>query len=134
MSDKIYVDVILRNEQGRFLLQHHPQSKLKAWRFPGGKPEPGETFIGAAAREAKEELGIEPLFLEYVGKKTSTVESGTWTGYMFLCKCYIGTPRNVESEKHGEIRWLTLEEIGLEKSEPEYTFARKIATGQVDAI
>jgi 8-oxo-dGTP pyrophosphatase MutT (NUDIX family) len=36
-------------------------------------------LIGAAAREAKEELGIEPLSLVYIGKKESVVESGTWT-------------------------------------------------------
>lgn len=127
----IYVDVILRDEQGRFLLQHHPQSTKKAWRFPGGKPEPGETLIAAAAREAKEELGIEPLSLRYIGKGSSTVESGTYTGYMFLCERYIGRPHIVEWDKHDDLAYFEWQRI---EGEPEQTFAREIAMGQVPDI
>lgn len=131
-DEKIYVDIILRNSEGHFLVQHHPNSLLKPWRFPGGKPEPGETLIGAAAREAKEELGIEPLSLKYLGKKTSTVESGTWTGYMFLCEAYIGEPRVVEATKHDQIAWFHFE--NLFQVEPEYTFARMLAMGRVESL
>lgn len=127
MNDKIYVDVIIRDGRGFFLLQHHPNSQLKPWRFPGGKPEPGETLIGAAAREAKEELGIEPLSLKYLGKKSSTVESGTWTGHMFLCEKYVGEPRVVEDEKHDSLHWFLAEQIA---GEPERTFAFIVARGQ----
>jgi 8-oxo-dGTP pyrophosphatase MutT (NUDIX family) len=129
VSDKIYVDVILRDEQGRFLLQHHHNSQLKPWRFPGGKPEPGETLIGAAAREAKEELGIEPLSLVYIGKRDSVVESGTWTGHMFLCDRYIGMPHNVEESKHYALEYQHWFMITVE---PEATFAKMLALGQVD--
>jgi 8-oxo-dGTP pyrophosphatase MutT (NUDIX family) len=131
MEDQIYVDVVLCDRKGRFLLQHHPRSQMKPWRFPGGKPEPGETLIGAAAREAKEELGIEPLSLVYIGKKESVVESGTWTGYMFLCDRYIGRPRIVEKTKHDMLEWIPIENI---VSEPERTFALQVLGGQVDGF
>ena len=127
LPEKIYVDVIIRDGHGGFLLQHHPQSELKPWRFPGGKPEPGETLIGAAAREAREELGIEPLALKYIGKKSSTVESGTWMGYMFLCDRYLGEPKIVEDEKHDKLGWFLAEQI---VGEPERTFAYIVARGQ----
>lgn len=128
---KVYVDVILRDGQGRFLLQHHPHSQLKPWRFPGGKPEPGETFIAAAAREAKEELGIEPLSLVYIGKKSSIVESGEWTGYMFLCQSYIGEPRIMENAKHDRLEYLPLEMV---TGEPERTFAKAVSLGQIEGF
>jgi mutator protein MutT len=55
---------------GRLLVARRPAHKRHGglWEFPGGKVEEGESWADAAARERKEELGVdvartgEPLF------------------------------------------------------------------------
>lgn len=51
--------LILRTD-GRLLLAERPSGKPWAgwWELPGGKIEPGETVLGALARELEEELSI----------------------------------------------------------------------------
>jgi 8-oxo-dGTP pyrophosphatase MutT (NUDIX family) len=43
--------------------------------FPGGRPEPGETPVECALREANEEIGLDPAAVEVVGalQPTSTI-------------------------------------------------------------
>lgn len=52
---------LLIGPDGRLLLGQRPEGKPYAgwWELPGGKLEPGETFLQALARELREELGIE---------------------------------------------------------------------------
>lgn len=46
--------------------------------FPGGRSDPGETPWQAALREAEEEIGLEPRFVEIAGLSTSYL---TGTGF-----------------------------------------------------
>lgn len=56
---EVVVAVITRPD-GSFLLARRPEGKPYAgyWEFPGGKVEPGESFLYALNRELMEELGI----------------------------------------------------------------------------
>jgi 8-oxo-dGTP pyrophosphatase MutT (NUDIX family) len=51
--------------RGAGLRNHTGQVSL-----PGGRVEPGETFEAAARREAQEEIGVEPLMVETIGRLT----------------------------------------------------------------
>jgi len=90
---------------GKILIARRPERSHLAglWEFPGGKPEPGETFEDALRREIREELGV----VASVGERISTVE---WEYpdrrvrlTFFRCGIY-GEPRPIEGQ---EMAWVT---------------------------
>lgn len=63
MGDRLQVVVgVIIREDGRMLLVQRPEGKDFAfcWECPGGKVEPGETFVEALRRELAEEVGLGP--------------------------------------------------------------------------
>ena len=76
----VLVPVTERAEPG-VLLTHRPDTMTNhpgQVAFPGGKLEPGEDAVGAALREAEEELAIDPAQVRVVGQATSFI---TGTGF-----------------------------------------------------
>ncbi len=134
MTKNIYVSIILRDELGAFLTQHHHNRPSKPWRFPGGKPEPGETLIAACAREAKEELGVEVLALRYIASDTVVADGAEWRGHFFLCESYIGQPSVKEGGKHDALKYMRLAELLANEVFPEFGIACDIATGLCKGI
>lgn len=49
--------VVIADAEGRVLLVHHTYGR-RNWEIPGGGTEPGESVVGTARREAREELGV----------------------------------------------------------------------------
>ena len=47
--------VVIPIKGSKFLMVRNPK---RGWEFPGGKIEPGESFVEAAKRECKEEAGV----------------------------------------------------------------------------
>ena len=66
----------------------------------------GESVLHATCRELKEELGIEVKEEDLEFKLVESIK--THITFFFKVKKYLGTPKNMEPEKHDEIIFLPI--------------------------
>lgn len=81
--------------------------------LPAGKVEKNESFLAAAVREVKEEVGVTVKQTDLVQVLTNhRKEEGTeWVDVVFAAKSYEGEPFNAEPNVHSEIAWFALEDL-----------------------
>jgi 8-oxo-dGTP diphosphatase len=103
-------------DNGRALLVRRGTEPLKGeWSIPGGVVELGETLREAAAREAKEETGLEVQpgdVLEVVDRIMRDPESKVQYHYVlvdFLCRRISGEAQAAADAS--ELRWITAREL-----------------------
>lgn len=104
--------VCLRDDDGRLLSVR--KRGTHAFMLPGGKLEPGETPLEAAAREAHEEVGVEVGSLELLGEFSSAAANepgATLTSTVFTAVLPHGPGRVVASGEIAELRWLDLRNL-----------------------
>ncbi|MEV0143445.1 MULTISPECIES: NUDIX domain-containing protein [unclassified Nonomuraea] len=77
------------------------------WHLPSGHLESGESVVAAAAREAREEVGvvIDPGDLAFVHVMHRAPDR---VGFFFAARAWAGEPRNAEPHKCSEIGWWPL--------------------------
>ncbi len=77
--------------------------------LPSGKVEKAESFVHAAIREGKEEVGItvatENLTFVHAMHRYTASESMEWVDVFFEAVRYDGEPYNAEPDVHGELVW-----------------------------
>ena len=98
--------VIRRND--KYLICQRPLHKRHGglWEFPGGKLEPGETYVDAAKRELAEELGVKALA---VGSPLfSIADPGSDFLIEFVPSEIVGEPHCLE---HIDLKWLPVEQL-----------------------
>jgi 8-oxo-dGTP diphosphatase len=83
-----------------------PSHLAGGWEFPGGKVESGEPDGAALVRECREELGVEILVGELLGR--AQLAPGVELR-LYLAKLIRGEPRALED--HDALRWLTAAEL-----------------------
>jgi 8-oxo-dGTP diphosphatase len=107
---------VLMDEEGKVVLLKH--NKLgNIWVLPGGKTDYDESENNAIIREIREELGVEvnPDDLEpsvrIKFEWTMPGGEGFCTNQIFIIRKYQGEVRNVEYNKHSDLRWVSFEEL-----------------------
>lgn len=94
------------------------------WDFPGGHCEGDESFDDAAARELKEELGVNPtMMLPAEGVRLEMSEDGVtfFELAVFLVLQWEGEPENLAPEETDLLCWFTFDEArDLDLAHPQY--------------
>lgn len=103
-------EVLLQLRQGVSFMDGHWASGA------AGHVERGETAYDAAHREAREELGVTGLELEFVTAMQRTRGGepiDERVDFFFTSRTWEGEPRVTEPAKSGGIRWVRLDELDM---------------------
>ncbi|TLM72717.1 NUDIX domain-containing protein [Pseudarthrobacter sp. NamB4] len=109
MKNRIVVSAVcVFDDAGRLLTVRKRGTSM--FMHPGGKPEPGETAVQAAARELAEEVGIivDPRELQLMGVWIAAAANEAATDIEATVFAAPGTWEASPSREIAEIRWLDL--------------------------
>lgn len=109
MKDRIVVSAVcVFDDVGRLLTVRKRGTGM--FMHPGGKPEPGETAVEAAARELAEEVGIvvRPQELELMGVWIADAANEAATDIEATVFVAPGTWQASPAAEIAEIRWLDI--------------------------
>lgn len=112
-----------------FVLRENTAWMNNHYGLPSGKVENDESYLAAAVREAKEEVGInvEPADLKFVHVMHRR-EGYDWVDVYFKADSWKGEPYNAEPHMHSELAWFALNDL------PENTIPPvKFALEQIEA-
>lgn len=103
--------VIVRDEEGRFLLVHE-RKHGQLWFFPAGRVEPDETLSAGALRETLEEAGIH-VELTGIYRVEHTPRGGNARVRVFYAARPLDDtpPKSVADEESLEAAWFRLEDL-----------------------
>jgi 8-oxo-dGTP diphosphatase len=102
---------IITDAQERVLLLHRNSGPHEHWEVPGGKVEPGEDTQQTAAREIKEELGVEVDIVRKLGWAAfhEADEDMDYTWYEAVVTD--GEPTVMEPDKFDGLAYFSLDEM-----------------------
>jgi 8-oxo-dGTP diphosphatase len=98
-------EVLLQRRQGTGYMDDHWAAAA------AGHVERGETAYDAAHREAREEIGVDDLALEFVTSMQRTQHAepiDERVDFFFTARSWRGTPRIVEPAKCAALEWFAL--------------------------
>jgi len=132
---ELSVSVFVVVQRGRevLLVRRRATGWKDGWySLPAGGLDGGEALDAAAARELREETGLEAqpsdLRLVHLLHCRSGDTGGEWLGAFFHAECWSGAPRIIEAEKHDAIGWFDRD--ALPESTIDYTRQALVAIGQ----
>ena len=115
------VTLFIRGEDGRFAVIRKPSYAPGVYRPPSGGVEPGEPFEAGAAREGREETGLEITLERFLVRvearfilSTDRSRAADWTTLIFLARAKAGHPERLCPQDRVEIcdaRWAEADEL-----------------------
>ena len=101
---------LIRDPEGRVLLQTRTKSDWPGYTLPGGHIEPGEDFLEALVREVKEETGLTVLnprlcgVMEFYPERTQD----RYLVFLYEADQYSG---ELEGSSEGRVQFLRVEDV-----------------------
>lgn len=105
--------LVVQDGQGRVLLGRRAGSSYASglWGLPGGRVEAGESLAQAAARETREEVGlnVDPAALTCLGACRYDLEGTAGLDVFFLTRTWQGKPQPLD--KTSAVGWFELDAL-----------------------
>ena len=110
---------LIFNNKGEVLLVKRTsktRNQAGQWSKPGGGIEFGEKVEDAIKREIKEEVGVDIELTRFLGFVDDIMESDHqhWITFNYVAKIISGEVKNMEPEKHEEMKWFSLDNLPKE--------------------
>ncbi|MFD7163596.1 NUDIX domain-containing protein [Streptomyces violascens] len=105
----VYAGLILEDSDGDILFMRRANTGFAdgQWSLPGGRVDPGELLVQAAAREGEEELGVKARDLRTAYVLNKVTDQGVPViGWYFHTTQWDGTPVNAEPDRCSGLRWI----------------------------
>ncbi|MEE6271196.1 NUDIX hydrolase [Streptomyces diastatochromogenes] len=103
---------IIVHESRVLMVRRRVSEGQLSWQFPAGEVEPGEAREDAAARETKEETGLDVAAVKLLGERVHP-KTGRLMSYT-ACEVVGGTAYVADTDELAELAWVSLADI------PEY--------------
>jgi mutator protein MutT len=107
--------LIVNDKNEVLLLKRTSKTRNKAgfWMQPGGGVEFGEKVEDAVKREIKEELDIDIELIKFLcfTEEIMKDENQHWISFNYLAKIIGRKVKNLEPDKHEEIKWFSLDNL-----------------------
>ncbi len=104
--------IVRKGNKIAFVLREHTKWMNGYYGLPSGKVENDESYLQAAVREAREEIGIEIKLRDLKYLHTSHRREGLyWVDVYFEAMKWKGEPCNNEPNKHSEFAWLDMDDL-----------------------
>ncbi|WP_182880246.1 NUDIX hydrolase [Microbispora sp. H10949] len=111
MNELQLAGCVILNKEGEILLLHRNTAKRQQWEIPGGKLDPGEDAVKTAAREVREEMGIEVEIVRELGTRSFSEDDYTMIYTWFLAQITDGIPVVQEPATHDRCEYLSLTQL-----------------------